>query len=146
MNGYPLQPALGKSSRKETMSPTPLRVNVYEFFGTTPELRIPERKDLTSWNDPEENRSVQWVSNEELVKQRLQQVTLVLRECIEVNSRRLGGLPSLKGTRFSIAQVLSQIGDGDSIEDLAENFDLDREQLATVLHAMAACFNRPLYR
>ena len=74
------------------------------------------------------------------------QAALALADCAEVNPKRLGGVPTLKGTRFPIAQVLSQIADGDSIDDLAENFDLDREQLSTLLHALAACLNRPFYR
>ena len=71
---------------------------------------------------------------------------LALAECAEVDPKRLGGVPTLRGTRFPVAQVLSQIADGDSIDDLAENFDLDREQLSMLLHALAACLNRPFYR
>ncbi len=126
--------------------PTPLRVDVYGFSGSAPELQIPERKDHANWDDPIEWRPAQWLSNEQLIRERLRQAALALRECIEVNARKLGGVPLLKGTRFSVAQVLSQIGDGDTIDDLAENFDLDRDQLATVLHAMAACLNRPFHR
>jgi uncharacterized protein (DUF433 family) len=74
------------------------------------------------------------------------QAALALTHCVEVHPKRLGGVPTLKGTRFPIAQVLSQLADGDSIDDLAENFDLDREQLSTLLHALAACLNRPFYR
>src|SRR5688572_15078881 len=65
-----------------------------------------------------------------------------LAEFVEVTPQRAGGSPVLKGTRFTLAQLLGQLGDGDSLNEVAENFDLDREQLSGVLHALAAHFDR----
>lgn len=73
----------------------------------------------------------------------LHRETLLLSELIEISPAKLGGAPVLKGTRFSLAQLLAQLGDGDSLEDLVSNFDLDRDQLSGVLHALAKSFDRP---
>ncbi len=57
---------------------------------------------------------------------------------VEMDPQRLGGKPVLRGTRFPAAQVLSQIADGDSVESLAEDLDLDKKLIADFLHALAS--------
>lgn len=69
---------------------------------------------------------------------------LKLRDLVEVNPNKVGGVPVLKGTRFPVAQLLSQVADGDSLCDIAENFDLDCDQIRAVFHALAAQLDRPL--
>jgi len=68
---------------------------------------------------------------------------LVLRNCVEFRAARCGGVPVLKGTRFPVAQVFAQLADGDSLAELAENFELEERQLCELLHALAAILNRP---
>lgn len=111
-----------------------------------PPATIPERKERNRWLDTIRTSRLPWVSSDDRIEERLRLAALALRDCVEINARRLGGVPTLKGSRFSVGQVLSQIADGDSIDDLAENFDLDREQLATLLHALAAYLSRPVHK
>lgn len=134
------------SPRKEATRVTPPRADVTRLLGVVPELQIPERKGQNRWLDTIRTWRLLCVSGEERIEERLRLASLALKDCVEINARRLGGVPTLKGSRFSVGQVLSQIADGDSIDDLAENFDLDREQLATLLHAIAAYLSRPVYR
>lgn len=56
---------------------------------------------------------------------------------VEVNPRKLGGKPVLRGTRFSISQLLAEIGDHDVIKEIADDFELDEIQLRQVIHALA---------
>jgi uncharacterized protein (DUF433 family) len=107
---------------------------------------IPERKERKDWLVEVELRPVQWLSGEERIHEQLRQASLALRHCVEINAKKLGGIPVLKGTRFSVAQVLSQIADGDTTDEVAENFELDHDQLTTLLHALAACLDRPFYK
>jgi uncharacterized protein (DUF433 family) len=67
-----------------------------------------------------------------------------LREFIEINPRKRGGVPVLRGTRFKLAQVFAQIADGDSVKDLVDDLDLNSEQLTGLLHAMAIVLDRPV--
>jgi len=116
-----------------------------ELLDGAPELKTPERKGPTGWGRLGERAPTPWRSSGELVGDRLSRAEVTLTYCVEVNSRKMHGVPLLKGTRFPVAQVLSQIADGDSIDDLAENFDLDREQLASLLHAFSAYLDKPIH-
>lgn len=107
---------------------------------------LPEEGRRNDWLTKIGERPLQLLSKEERISEQWRQASLALRHCVEVSARKFGGIPVLKGTRFPIAQVLSQIAEGDSVDDLAENFDLDPECLRTLLHALAACLDRPFYR
>lgn len=60
---------------------------------------------------------------------------------IESDPQRRGGKPVLKGTRFTAAQVLSQIAAGDSVQDLVDNFDFEAEQITSFLRELADFLN-----
>ncbi len=62
---------------------------------------------------------------------------LLLRNTVETDSGRCSGQPVLVGTRFPAAQIVGQIASGDSVDDLAENFDLDKELIVSFLDALA---------
>lgn len=84
------------------------------------------------------------LTSDERFENRLRLAGAALRDCVEISSQKLGGIPVLRGTRFPVSQVLSQLADGDSVEEVAENFELDREQLTTLLHVLSAYLDRPL--
>ena len=81
---------------------------------------------------------------EDRFENRLRLAGDALRDCVEINPHKLGGIPVLRGTRFPVSQLLSHLADGDSVADVAENFDLDQEQLTTLLHVLSAYLDRPL--
>jgi uncharacterized protein (DUF433 family) len=143
----PLVAPVAQPLRKERVlsAPTLERdTEVEEFYRR---LQMPARKnrDRTSPSAMEARRA-RWLEREELINRRLRQAALAVRGCVEIDPKKLGGVPTLKGVRFSVGQVLSQLADGDSIGDLAENFDLDIHDVATLLHALAAYIDRPLQR
>ncbi|NQT36684.1 MAG: DUF433 domain-containing protein [Planctomycetes bacterium] len=111
-----------------------------------PRAYVPDRKESRDWRPQGDAGTLQWLSGEAQIGEHLRQASLALRTVVEINARKLGGIPVLKGTRFSVAQILSQIADGDSVSDIAENFELDGEQVSTLLHALAAYLDRPVYR
>jgi uncharacterized protein (DUF433 family) len=55
---------------------------------------------------------------------------------------RCGGLPCLRGTRFTIAQVLAELADGRRIDELADSFDLDVDMLEALLRELALNYER----
>jgi uncharacterized protein (DUF433 family) len=65
-----------------------------------------------------------------------------LRDCIEVNANKRGGVPVLKGTRFTLAQLFAEMADGRSIGEIAEDFDLDFGQLKQFLEGVAIQLDR----
>jgi uncharacterized protein (DUF433 family) len=82
-------------------------------------------------------------SEEEWLAERARHALLMLRDCVEVNPGKHGGIPVLRGTRFPIAQVFAELSEGLSIEQLAADFDLDRDMLKHLLEGFAIQLDRP---
>jgi uncharacterized protein (DUF433 family) len=77
---------------------------------------------------------------------RLESAIRDMRSCIDIDPMRAGGKPVLKGTRFTVAQVISQIAEGDTVDDLTENFRLDGGIIRCFLRALSVAFDRTYYR
>jgi uncharacterized protein (DUF433 family) len=76
--------------------------------------------------------------------QRAQYATQELSDCVEFNPNKLGGAPVLKGTRISVSQVLAELGDGQSAEEVAADFDLDVRLVKKLVQGLAVCLDRPV--
>jgi uncharacterized protein (DUF433 family) len=60
-----------------------------------------------------------------------------------VNPERLGGKPTVRGTRFSVSFILSCLAEGMSYEDIVREYsDFPRESLAEVLRFAAEVTDR----
>ena len=88
--------------------------------------------------------SVPSISTEQWLAERARQAALELRDCVEVDANKLGGVPVLKGTRISVAQILAEIGEGQSIQAVADDFALDVAQVKKLVTGLAICIDRPL--
>ena len=66
----------------------------------------------------------------------------LLLDSVEVNPRKRHGTPVLKGTRFKVAQVLAQFAAGDSLDDLVNDLDLDRETIVKFLRGLSIVLDR----
>ena len=63
----------------------------------------------------------------------------------EAHPGKCGGKLLLKGTRFSIGQLIAELADdGASVRTVCENYDLDCEQVVDVLHALATGLSSPV--
>lgn len=80
---------------------------------------------------------------EEHLAYRLLYANMLLPECVEVNPNKRGGIPVLRGTRFTVAQILAEISDGRSVHDLCKAFDLDEELVVHFLQALSIYLDRP---
>ena len=67
-----------------------------------------------------------------------------LGDCVEMNPDKLSGVPVLKGSRISVAQILAEIGEGQSVEAVAADFDLDVELVKRLVTGLAVCLDRPI--
>jgi uncharacterized protein (DUF433 family) len=68
---------------------------------------------------------------------------LSLRDCVEVNPNKRGGVPVLRGTRFTVAQLFAEIGEGRSIGDIAEDFELDLAVIKELFESFSIQLDRP---
>lgn len=71
-------------------------------------------------------------------------VTITFKSCIEVDPDRVGGKPVLVGTRFTVAQLLSEIAEGGSVNDVVEEYDLDVDTANEVIDSIIDAFNKSL--
>lgn len=110
-----------------------------------PELpTIPSRKQLTSW-EPHYTLTLN-VSHEQWLAERSRRAMIVLRDCVEATKTKLGGIPVVTGTRFSVSQLFSELADSDAIQEIAENFEVDEKPMRKLLHALSVYLDRPVYR
>jgi uncharacterized protein (DUF433 family) len=69
-----------------------------------------------------------------------------LGESVEIDSRRRGGVPVLKGTRFTVAQTLAELAESGGVNEVANRCMLDRELIRRLLYGLAAAVDRPYRR
>jgi uncharacterized protein (DUF433 family) len=67
----------------------------------------------------------------------------LLEDCVDVSPNRRGGVPCLKGTRVTVAQILAQLAEGDSVDDLVDDMEIDRDTLVTLLNGLSLILDRP---
>ena len=78
--------------------------------------------------------------------QRTQFASRELDDCIELNENKMGGVPLLKGSRISVAQVLAEISEGQSVAEVAADFDLDVSLVQRLVQGLAVCLDRSVSR
>jgi uncharacterized protein (DUF433 family) len=66
-----------------------------------------------------------------------------LHQCVEIDPHRRGGAPVLKGTRVTVAEALGELAESRGIGEVADNFDLDSEDLKCLLNGLSLLVNRP---
>lgn len=85
-------------------------------------------------------------AQEEWLAERARGAAMLLRNCVEVNANKRGGVPVLKGTRFTVAQLFAEIAEGRSAGEIAEDFDLELEMIKEVLHGFSIHLDQPMTR
>jgi uncharacterized protein (DUF433 family) len=69
----------------------------------------------------------------------------LLDDCVEVHPGKRGSVPVLAGTRFTLAQLLAELAEGDrSVDQIAANFDLDSEAVRAFLEGLSIYLDRPM--
>ena len=66
-----------------------------------------------------------------------------LENAVEVDPKRRGGIPVLKGTRFTVGQTLAELAESAGVPEVAERFDLDEETIRELLAGLALLVERP---
>lgn len=66
-----------------------------------------------------------------------------LENAVEVDPKRRGGIPVLKGTRFTVGQTLAELAESAGVQEVAERFDLDEETIRELLAGLALLVERP---
>jgi uncharacterized protein (DUF433 family) len=83
------------------------------------------------------------VGVEEWLAFRWKCAALALRDSVEIDSRKRGGIPVVRGTRFTISQLLAEIADDRSLSEIANELELDLVLLEQFLRGLSICLDRP---
>ncbi len=67
----------------------------------------------------------------------------MLRKCVEVDPLRVRGVPVLRGTRFTVAQVLAELADTSGPDEVADSFELDSSLIREVIEGLSLMLNKP---
>ena len=79
----------------------------------------------------------------EWVAERMRYATLTLWHHVEMDPEKRAGVPVLRGTRFTVAQLLAELAEDRKISEIASAFRLDKDQIQQVLESLAICLDRP---
>ena len=82
--------------------------------------------------------------NEDRLAERAFWAASVLRDSVDVDPARRSGVPVLKGTRFTVAQLFAELAEGRSVVEVADDFELDLDTIKNLLHGFSAHLDRPL--
>ena len=66
-----------------------------------------------------------------------------LQNAVEVDPRRRGGIPVLKGTRFTVGQTLAELAESAGVPEVAERCNLDVATIRELLYGLALLVERP---
>jgi uncharacterized protein (DUF433 family) len=117
----------------------------HEDFGLVKDRGITVDRSANDWHAkvvaPNSNS---WVEQWSVI--RLWVSETMLHEAVDVNPKLRNGVPVLRDTRITIAQLIGEVADGRSTIELAEAFDLDSEVLRRFFEGLAIQFDRSFLR
>jgi uncharacterized protein (DUF433 family) len=88
-------------------------------------------------------KAVQALTEEEWLSERINIAVRMLDHCVEIDSCKRGGIPVLRGTRFTVAQILAEIADGRDVGGLCTSFALDQNLVVELLQGFAIHLDHP---
>lgn len=80
----------------------------------------------------------------EWVTERMRCAVPTLQELVEVDPDKRGGVPVLKGTRITVAQLIAELAEDRTMSQIATAFRLDKEQIRRVLEGLSVYLDHPL--
>ncbi len=91
-------------------------------------------------------RCLSMFQDEEWLAEKARYALQVLRKCVERDPEKHGGVPVLRGTRFTIPSLFAEMSEGRSIFEIAEDHELDKDQLRELLEGLSIHFDQPLVK
>jgi uncharacterized protein (DUF433 family) len=80
---------------------------------------------------PSPQRAIEWYFESTLMGYE------ILRNVVEINPLRRGGVPVLHGTRFTVSQTLAELARSSGVAEVAENYDLDPAAIKSMLDGLS---------
>ena len=64
-----------------------------------------------------------------------------ISEVVEMDPKFLGGIPRLRGTRYAVSQLFDELRDGNSIEEICENYELEIDDVKKLLSGISILYD-----
>lgn len=82
--------------------------------------------------------------HEVIVTERVWFALVELRTCTESHPGKLSGVPVLRGTRFTLAQLIAELADGRTTVEISDAFTIEIHLIEQFLTGLSAYLNRPV--
>jgi len=126
----------GKGERRHTVNGDDPHENIAEY-----DLIHPSHP--RDWRTVIKSANIQAVRLEEWFAECALWGHQALQNAVEVDPSRRGGIPVLKGTRFTVGQTLAELADSTGVPEVAERFELDEQTIRELLLSLALLVERP---
>jgi len=126
--------------------PAPRR-NVYAALAVWSE-QAEQHRTLVPWRDvvdPQLRKSL-GLRYETWIAERLRCAATMLRDTIDIDPEKRGGVPLVKETRVPVATILAELAEDVTVTDIADDLDLDSAILRKILKGIAIHLDRPFLR
>jgi uncharacterized protein (DUF433 family) len=110
---------------------------------TTVDAEFEEPSRRAGWRTLMKSASVRSFRLQQWSAECLQWGDTALQNAVEIDPKRRGGIPVLKGTRFTVAQTLAELADSTGVPEVANRFDLDEDTIRELLYGLALLAERP---
>ena len=114
----------------------PIEKQIMEIFGDIGLSQLSQPVELKE-NPP------QWVVDR--IKEEFENFGFAnneLKNLIEMQSEKRGGVPVFKGTGISISQFIAELADNQNISDISKDFSLSIGKMRKLLHALAIILDK----
>ena len=105
-------------------------------------LKHIQRSSEAEWNELFAERSELAARIDQRVADRIREAAVMLRDSVEINARKRGGVPVFKGTRVPIALILAELANNANVPEIAEDLGLSEDLIRGFLEGMAIHFDR----
>lgn len=111
----------------------------YQAIMPSPMLRGADWARRIDWRVPKYSASpiTQW-----FIECQLHGVEM-LRATVNIDKDIRGGIPVLQGTRFPVSQLIAELADTSAPDEIADNFDLNADQIRAFLDGFALLLDKP---
>ncbi len=86
------------------------------------------------------------VSDVGAIRKRMEYATRMLTDAIEINAKKRGGVPVVRGTRMPVSRLLAELADDISVSEFADEYKLNRKKLKKILEGLSVYIDRSFVR
>jgi uncharacterized protein (DUF433 family) len=92
------------------------------------------------------SQSPRLAQHETWIAERLRCAATMLRDSVDIDLEKRGGIPVVRGTRVPVATILAELAEDARLGEIAVDLDLDASVLRAIIHGIAIHLDRPFLK